>query len=174
MIFIWDTCYNPCCHKIKLFIINNQRIKLRLQNYLKEEKSFHQWEWRSWQSASQRAMRGTQVSLKNTPVGLNSTQVSLSGSPFSLMVSIYVGGCLYLACLACMARTLATLWECPTFSPRFSLSGSFSLISYTHYETHTTVSSLKFQIKRHKFNKQLKQEKKNLIFQQPRSGVSPL
>ena len=53
-------------------------------------------------------MRGTQVSLKNTPVGLKSTQVSLSSSPFSIMVSIYVGGCLCLACLACMAGMART------------------------------------------------------------------
>ena len=56
-------------------------------------------------------VRGTQVSLKNTPVSLSSTQVSFSSSPFSLMVSIYVGGCLCLAslaCLACMARMART------------------------------------------------------------------
>ena len=49
-------------------------------------------------------MRGTQASLKNTLVSLNSTQASLSSSPGSLMVSIYVGGCLCLASLACLAR----------------------------------------------------------------------
>ena len=57
-------------------------------------------------------VRGTLVSLKSTPVSLNSTPVSLNSSPVSLTVSIYVGGCSCLACLACFVHALHVCLAC--------------------------------------------------------------
>ena len=67
----------------------------------------------AWEArGTQVSLKNTSVSLKSTPVSLNSTPVSLNSFPVSVTVSIYIGGCSYLARLPRMPRMPRWLVDC--------------------------------------------------------------